>query len=102
MHTSARVEAVTTIFNATDKFNNTATLNLTTIVVDVLPPTISYATDYATLINTSTLLVEVVNASLNQHYTVGNFTVLEQPSQKEISLTTVPNHSVDLSMSLLL
>ena len=97
----AKVGATTTIFTARDAAGNTARFNLTTVVLDTLAPTIAYQSNYETASNSPTLVVEWVEASLTAGYTLGQFTVTEQPSMQQISLATKPSHAVNRGMGLL-
>ena len=96
-----KVGAKTTIFTASDAAGNTATFNLTTVVLDTLAPTIAYQSNDEMASSSSTLVEERVEASLTAGYTLGQFTVTEQPSMQQISLATKPSHAVNRGMGLL-
>ena len=98
----AKVGATTTIFTARDAAGNTARFNLTTVVLDTLAPTIAYQSNYEMASSSPTLVVERVEASLTEGYSLGQFAVTEQPSKQKISLTTEPSHTVNRRKGLLL
>ena len=91
----AKVGVTTTIFTARDAAGNAASFNLTTVVLDTLAPTIAYQSNYETASSSPTLVVERVEASLTAGYTLGQFTVTEQPSKQIISLSAEPSHAVN-------
>ena len=97
-----KVGVTTTIFTARDAAGNRASFNLTTVVLDTLAPTIAYQSNYETASSSPTLVVERVEASLTAGYSLGQFTVTEQPSKQMINLSTKPSHAVKRGKALCL
>lgn len=76
---------------------NTATFNLTTIVIDHLAPIITYTSNYNTSSPTSTnAVVELVEASLTDAYHLGELAAADLPGGDVVNVNST-EHNVNRS-----
>ena len=76
----AVIGPMTSTFSAADAAMNEARFTLTTVVVDDVPASVTYTSNYETALTAADRVVERVEASMRLVYVLGSFTVTEQPS----------------------